>query len=120
MLRFAAAVLLTTFVAATTIAAQAAAPAAPSALSQTPQVILDAMNVVRGLKAGDTRAEVERNFVLDGGLNSNRESTYLFKGCCCIKIRVDFSLSPGSTSYFSTADTVIRVSKPYLECPFYD
>ena len=73
------------------------------------------------LKPGATRADVERNFELDGGLQFTKKSTYSLKACHSIKIEVEFSAEgiEERAEPLST-DKVVSVSKPYLEYPFKD
>lgn len=88
-------------------------------------LIRQALDDTSHIKAGTTRADVEKNFRIDGGLQSFSKSSsttrYDYLKCMFIKIDVTFKLpaerEPGSTS---STDIVISVSKPYLEYPFTD
>jgi hypothetical protein len=83
--------------------------------------VKDVMELVTSIRAGDTRASIEANFRPDGGFQARMSTRYIFKKCDCIKIDVDFSgdrsLSPTD---LAPSDTVVHVSKPYLEYPFAD
>ena len=85
------------------------------------QIIEEAIKVVSEIKVGDTRATVEVNFSPDGGLQVGTITRYTFKKCSLIKIDVDFSPNgtPAPTD-LSPSDTVVHVSKPYVEYPFAD
>jgi hypothetical protein len=86
---------------------------------QCGDAITRVLNVVGGLKAGDKRADVERNFRMDGGLSFTPANRYVFKDCPYIKIDVEFSQQSKSGKYAPT-DVVGHVSKPYLEYPYSD
>jgi hypothetical protein len=85
------------------------------------QVLEEAIKIVSEIKVGDTRATVEVNFSPDGGLQAGTITRYTFKKCSLIKIDVDFSPNgtPAPTD-LSPSDTVVHVSKPYVEYPFAD
>jgi hypothetical protein len=83
--------------------------------------IAGALKAVAEIKAGSTRADVERHFVLDGGLHALEQSTYLYKKCDLIKIDVEFAHDSNRSWMDSTSkDTVVHVSKPCLEYPVAD
>jgi hypothetical protein len=84
-------------------------------------LITDALKVVGEITVGDTRATLEREFELEGGLQSAGRSRYVFKKCHLIKIEVEFS-HKGDSSWtdFSPTDSIVHVSKPYLEYPITD
>lgn len=73
---------------------------------------------------GMTRAEVEKRFVVDGGLQGVSPVRYLDAGCNCFKVNVEFDFKKDKAdqnrAIASKDDKVIRVSKPYLESPFID
>lgn len=88
-------------------------------------LIRQALDDTSHIKAGMTRAEVEKNFQPDGGLQSFSESSsttrYVYLKCKFIKIEVKFKAAVVNEAGFSSPnDTVIIVSKPYLEYPFAD
>jgi hypothetical protein len=84
-------------------------------------VVRDALKAFDELKVGDTRAELEQDFEPDGGITGPKESRYKYKKCPYIKVDVEFSRKGDSDwiEYLST-DTVVHVSKPYLQYPIYD
>jgi hypothetical protein len=86
-------------------------------------LIKEAISVAGNLKEGSIRSEVERDFVLDGGLQFGRRTArYMFKKCHFIKITVEYSLEEKAGNWIdgSPNDRVVSVSKPYLEYPFMD
>jgi hypothetical protein len=100
----------------------------PSSTQQTSNqdqletLIKEAISIVGNLKEGSIRAEVERDFMLDGGLQSRGTSRYMLKKCRFIKIEVTFSKDERSGTWIdgSPNDIVTSVTKPYLEYPFMD
>jgi len=85
------------------------------------EFIKQALKTVGELKIGDTRANLERYFRSDGGMQYSKPERYVYKKCPFIKIDVEFSLKRGNSwPTLSPEDTLISVSKPYLEYPFYD
>ncbi len=72
-----------------------------------------------------TRADVEKNFRRDGGLQffskSSSTTRYVYSKCAFIKIEVKFKAAIVNEAGFSSPnDTVVSVSKPYLKYPFAD
>ncbi len=96
-----------------------------SSRQTTPQnhcgVIEEALQETAKLKPEMTRDKVEVNFVLDGGMQFERTSRYLFRKCSFIKVDVEFAeRGAGSPKEFSATDRVVKVSRPYLEYPAFD
>ena len=85
----------------------------PNYPSTCPEV-REAVDVSRQIKAGVTRAEVEKVFTLDGGLQFPSKSRYLYQKCHFIKIDVEYARK---TQKDSSDDIVRTVSKLYLEYP---
>jgi hypothetical protein len=83
--------------------------------------IEDALKTVSEIKAGNNRASIENNFSLDGGIQTRGKSRYFYKKCKLIKIDVEFS-QDGKLAWddLCPTDTVVRVSKPYLQYPITD
>jgi hypothetical protein len=93
----------------------------PSICEDANQVAGRALHAATELKTGDTRADVERNFQLDGGLQVQGKSRYVYKRWPLIKIDVEFSNQRTSDQSDSLpGDRVVRVSRPYLEYPYAD
>ena len=76
------------------------------------------------LKPGMTRAEVEKRFPIDGGLQGFSPVRYLHPDCPYFKVDVEFAVQrdPKAQNRVAPtqADKVTKVSKPYLETPFFD
>jgi hypothetical protein len=88
-------------------------------------LVKEALNDSSHIKAGMTRAEVEKSFRADGGLQffskSGSTTRYVYRKCELIKIDVKFEAAVVSqTGSWSPNDIVVSVSKPYLEYPFSD
>ena len=87
-------------------------------------IIRQAIDDTLQIKPGMTRADVEKKYQLDGGLQPlNLPSTtrYLYLKCSLIKIDVEFKAGADSKrGSLSPNDIVVSVSKPYLEYPFTD
>ena len=84
--------------------------------------IRDALKEIGELKPGDSRAQSERSFELDGGLQVSADSRYAFKKCQYIKVDVEFSkqsISNGTAPILPT-DKIVKISRLYLENPVYD
>jgi hypothetical protein len=76
------------------------------------------------IKPGMTRAEVERRFQLDGGLQSASPVRFVHTNCPYFKADVEFEIHRDAADHNRAIerkdDKVIRVSKPYLARPFID
>lgn len=86
-----------------------------------------AMQSVARIHPGLTRADVEKEFEMDGGLQSVTPSRYVLKKCPDIKVDIEFKAADGgqpqispSSPEFSPTDLVVKVGKPYLEYPDMD
>jgi hypothetical protein len=69
------------------------------------------------IKPGMKRAELLKTFTTEGGLSSAMHRSFVYRGCPYIKVDVEFTLSePGQTVLEERpADTINKISKPYLE-----
>jgi hypothetical protein len=72
------------------------------------------------LKNGMNRQDVERYFVLDGGMNFRGKSYYVHKGCNLIRVEVTFESDPELQNGFSPRDKITGVSNLYLGYPSKD
>jgi len=80
------------------------------------------LSEINNIKAGSTRADLEKLFNHDGGITELSALRYVYKKCPYIKVEVEFEdymkfRKPGSQS---PSDRIVRISKPYLEHPFLD
>ena len=104
----------------------AGAPLAQTSQTPTAQccsVVSQALEAVGRIHKGATRAEVEREFVADGGLFSREKTRYSFRLCPSIKVDVSFAPGKEADGDFvsgSPGDTVTSVTKPYVEYPVKD
>jgi hypothetical protein len=69
------------------------------------------------IQPGMTRAELNKVFLEDGGLQTNPPSRYALKSCYLIQIEVKFDKASGAANGSGADDEIkiIEVSKPYLE-----
>ena len=85
------------------------------------QEIQQAMRDSFAIKSGTTRQELEKLFEEDGGATTRVETRYLYKRCPYIQVKVYFKpATPRDSIDPLPADTVIRVSAPYLASPAVD
>jgi hypothetical protein len=80
-------------------------------------VVHDAYEQASKLKPGMTRADIERAWTHDGGLDAIGHSRYIFSRCEYIQIGVEFR-SVGDRQ--SSADVIKSVSGPYIAPPALD
>lgn len=100
---------------------QTPAPVAHGSCAPIRQALDDSSHI----KTGMTRAQVEKNFRHDGGLQffsqSSSATRYVYLKCSFIKIDVKFKAAVVKEAGFSSPDDIlVSVSKPYLEYPFTD
>ena|SRR5215831_13285203 len=83
--------------------------------------ITEVLQVVNGLKPGASRAQLEKAFLLDGGMQFAGHTRYVFRTCHYIKLDVIFAGDgiDRRTELLST-DKIVNVSKPYLDFPVTD
>jgi hypothetical protein len=74
------------------------------------------------LRVGVARADVEKDFELDGGMTFQDKATYTYRRCHYIKVDVEFQKRdvPPNTEAFSEGDTVVKVSGLRLAYPVTD
>ncbi|HSA92808.1 MAG TPA: hypothetical protein VLE48_07340 [Terriglobales bacterium] len=85
------------------------------------RLIAQALEAAKKLKPGMLRADIEKDFQLDGGVSFRTQGRYLFRKCPYIKIDVNFDLEGATeTPILSPKDRIASVSRPYLEYPFAD
>ncbi len=93
----------------------------PPRAQNATQFLENAIKAVSEIQSGEARAALERDFVLDGGLQFPKKSRYVYRTCHLIKIDVEFTISNASAlPEPAPTDQVKHVSKPYLEYPFSD
>jgi len=106
---------------------QAGTPSAPSPAGddEACQFIAQAIEATKSLKAGMTRSELDKNFTEDGGITfigqGQHHARYVYRKCPYIKIDVDLTVAGvDEKPAMSPTDRILKVSRPYLEHPFYD
>jgi hypothetical protein len=69
------------------------------------------------IKPRMTRAELLKVFTTEGGLSTATHRTFVYRSCPYIKVDVDFTLSGSNQKAIEErpTDTIIKISKPYLE-----
>lgn len=79
--------------------------------------ISDILGECKKITAGTTRAQLLKVFTSEGGISTARHRTFVHRRCPYVKVDVDFALSDPKQSAVDErpADTVSKISKPYLE-----
>ena len=77
------------------------------------------MTSISAIKPGMTRNDLAPLFAEDGGLQTRQHGRYVYAQCQYIKVDVIFSPVDGGANPGSD-DKIVKVSRPYLEDPFYD
>jgi hypothetical protein len=79
---------------------------------------------LKQIKTGMTREAIENRLRLDGGLQSYVTVRYVHPECSYFKVNVHFSVkrNPDDQNRVvpSPDDKALKVSKPYLESPYFD
>jgi hypothetical protein len=90
--------------------------------SQSCKPVVEALDAASKLKAGMLRADVEKDFDLDGGMTFQDRATYTYRRCRYIKVDVEFQKRdvPPNIQTFSQEDIVNKVSTPHLAYPATD
>ena len=85
-------------------------------------IVSQALDAIAHIKGDATRAEIEREFIQDGGIFSRDHTIYTYRRCPYIKIVITFSLDQTSNNFAagSSRDVMNAISKPYLEYPIKD
>jgi hypothetical protein len=81
-------------------------------------IIREAIEEFGKIRPGMTRREIEKHFNRDGGIQVRNATRYSYSKCkeATIKVEIKFKLAgPVDQTPFSKDDTVVEVSKPYLE-----
>ena len=78
-----------------------------------------AMIKIQAIKPGQTRKDLLKLFVPDGGITIPPRGRFDYLGCFAIKIDVDFKIV-GPDKFQNPTDVILKISKPYLETPFVD
>lgn len=102
-----------------------------SQVSDHVQWVSKSLMEMNKIKVGMTRADLEKVFVVDGGIYNRTHRTYVYRECPYFKVDFQFerpdensrpdpnSPFPGSPSGYPT-DKIVAISKPYVDYPFPD
>jgi hypothetical protein len=80
----------------------------------------DALKEYRRLKVGITRKEVEKYFEREGGPQFPSAAHYIYPKCRYLHVDVKFGVSGKEEKPFSPEDTVLEVSRLYVDYPTMD
>jgi len=95
-----------------------------SGITQDCKTVERALETYYSLKPGMTRGEVEKAFMLEGGIQFASPSRYTYKGCRYIKLVVEYELSRRNGldgPFLSSGDDKIKeLSKLLVDYPTMD
>jgi hypothetical protein len=80
------------------------------------------MRSILAIKPGATRKDLLKVFTEEGGISSRTHRKYVYKQCPYIKVDVEFAPVGGQENGFAEMpeDTVVTISRPYLEYSIFD
>jgi hypothetical protein len=112
----------------TTLPQQALTPAQTGGpIPKEDQAMFEVINILKNLKPGMTRADLEQYFRQDGGIQGPNPQRYVYRAYIGIKIDIEFDFDAGSnqsnpkTDYWSNPkDRIKTISKPYLQPMYMD
>lgn len=105
-------------------------PTVVSGPAQVPQTsktqtewVASSLREIQKIKVGMTRADLLKVFTTEGGLSTGLRRTYVYRYCPYIKVDIEFDAvgrpardAEGRVTLIeSDRDTIIKISKPYLE-----
>ncbi len=67
-----------------------------------------------------SRSDLERYFVMSGGMAFRDHTNYVYRKCGYIRVEVDFSPDPAVEREFSPNDVVTKTSKLFIDYPSKD
>jgi hypothetical protein len=79
--------------------------------------LTDVLRECEIIKPGMHREDLFKVFTTEGGLSTAKHRTYVHRRCPYIKVDVDFSLSGPKRDVLEErpTDTIVKISKPYLD-----
>ena len=83
-------------------------------------VVAEALTAKDNIKPGMTRSEVEKYFVLDGGMQFAEKTRYVYRNCDYLQVEVEFNLKPSGKDLRSPNDVVTAASKLFVAHPAKD
>jgi RNA polymerase sigma factor (sigma-70 family) len=86
-------------------------------LKRTTAWIEKSLKEMQTVTVGTTREELLKVFTTEGGLSSRLHQTFVYRECPYIKVDVEFKPieEPNKKLKANPKDTIIKISKPYLE-----
>ena len=78
-------------------------------------VVEQALSAAKQIAAGKHRSDVERLFERDGGMQFPSTTRYSYSQCRLLHIDVEFDTKKNAERLFSPDDTVVSVSRLYVE-----
>ena len=84
--------------------------------------IAKCLKEIESVKVGMTRGELLRVFKEEGGISTRKWRRYAYRDCPYIKVDVEFEPvgDPENKVSQSPKDTIIKISKPFLEWSIMD
>ena len=123
ILRFGIVAACVGWVCVTFLRAQAPAPSPQPEKDYAPWVE-SCLKDFESIKVGMTRGQVEAKLTMDGGAQSVSPVRFVHPVCRYFKIEVEFAFKRNAAdqgrAIEDKADKVTKVSKPYIERPFFD
>ena len=79
--------------------------------------LADALRECERIKPGMDREDLLKVFTTEGGLSTAKHRTYVYRRCPYIKVDVDFNPSGPKQDVLDErpTDTIVKISKPYLD-----
>jgi hypothetical protein len=79
-----------------------------------------ALHDLQGLKVGMARRDLERFFVVAGGMTFRNHTSYVYRDCEYLRVDVDFKIDDQAVSAFSTEDKITGMSQIMVAYPTKD
>jgi hypothetical protein len=90
-------------------------------------IVEQALRTIDHIKKGQTRANIEKDFMPDGGADFRTETIYVFRLCPLIKVRIKFTAIGTNVTQSavermkdSPRDLVEEIGQPYIQYPVKD
>jgi len=83
-------------------------------------VVERALRDFQGIKVGMARREVERFFVVAGGMTFRNHTSYVYRDCEFLRVDVDFKADPETESALSPDDKITGTSQIVVAYPAKD
>ena len=76
--------------------------------------ISDVLTECKAITPGTTRDALLKVFTTEGGISTATHRTFVHRRCPCIKVDVEFKLTDTKQRDERPADTISKISRPYL------